>query len=342
MADPAFHKRPAAQSDKPRRVRGGVRLARKDWPEGIGWQARRWLDALTARLAPDTAALGIDYARKGQARSLALEPGRVVAAVQGHVYTAYRTVIEVPTFGEAQWEALVQAMAEQAIHGAKLLSGELTLGLEDLFGQLGLRLLPATAELRGSCTCAEGRAAGEGSAWCKHVACAGLLAAEALDRDPFLVFTLRGVPGPEVLERLTERRSKLAGGGPGGTASNGMAQLPALDEQIDEFWDSGPGLDDLETPIRKPEVSHALLRRLGPSPFADAKFPLVGLLATCYDTISRAAQSEGFAGPAGGGGGAGESGGDRAVESEAEGEAEGRGEGGGAGGGAGPPAGGRR
>ncbi|MBL0870244.1 MAG: hypothetical protein IBJ18_06670 [Phycisphaerales bacterium] len=35
-----------------------------------------------------------------------------------------------------------------------------------------------------------------------------------------------------------------------------------------------------------PPVSHPLLRRLGASPIPGAKFPLVGLLATCYDVIS--------------------------------------------------------
>ena len=34
--------------------------------------------------------------------------------------------------------------------------------------------------------------------------------------------------------------------------------------------------------------SKQLLRRIGPSPFTGAKFPLAGLLATCYDAISQA------------------------------------------------------
>ena len=34
---------------------------------------------------------------------------------------------------------------------------------------------------------------------------------------------------------------------------------------------------------------HPLLRRLGPSPFESSRFPFVGLLATCYDVISKAA-----------------------------------------------------
>jgi hypothetical protein len=40
-------------------------------------------------------------------------------------------------------------------------------------------------------------------------------------------------------------------------------------------------------PISTPDVSHPLLRRMGASPFQGAKFPMVGLLATCYDVISQ-------------------------------------------------------
>jgi hypothetical protein len=36
-------------------------------------------------------------------------------------------------------------------------------------------------------------------------------------------------------------------------------------------------------------VPHALLRRLGPSPM-NGRFPLVGLLASVYDTVAAAAR----------------------------------------------------
>jgi hypothetical protein len=48
----------------------------------------------------------------------------------------------------------------------------------------------------------------------------------------------------------------------------------------------------LDIPLSPPPVSHPILRRLGQSPFVNATFPLVGLLASCYDTISQAAKSK--------------------------------------------------
>src|SRR5690606_31706193 len=67
---------------------------------------------------------------------------------------------------------------------------------------------------------------------------------------------------------------------------------PPLEASIEDFWEAGPALESFETPLRKPEVSYALLRRLGPSPFTEGRFPLVGLLATCYNSVSRSALQE--------------------------------------------------
>jgi hypothetical protein len=66
----------------------------------------------------------------------------------------------------------------------------------------------------------------------------------------------------------------------------------ALASLAHEFWSEPAGLENLDTAPRPPEVRHALLRRLGPSPFkapSEGGFPLIGLLATCYDVVREAA-----------------------------------------------------
>jgi hypothetical protein len=60
-----------------------------------------------------------------------------------------------------------------------------------------------------------------------------------------------------------------------------------LDESVADFWAVGDGLSRLDTPIEPPPISCVLLRRLGSSPFPEGRFPLLGLLATCYDMIGR-------------------------------------------------------
>lgn len=277
---------------KPRKVRGGVKLSSSFAPgdANLGWAAQRWLRLMEQAGEGTRLVEGLDYGKLGQTRRLTISRGLIEAAVQGRADRAYTVRISFDAFGEAQWEKAVASMADSAIYAAKLLAGELPANIEDLFAPLGLKLFPSEAsELRTSCTCAEG------VPWCKHVCCTSYLFASRLAAEPFVIFAARGLDAEEIRERLRERRA-MAGVGTGSVPVYAQrvpgasdVQAKTLDECIDHFWESGPELRELELPLERPAVSHPLLRRLGPSPFANASFPLVGLLASCYETISERA-----------------------------------------------------
>src|SRR5690606_3311707 len=111
----------------------------------------------------------------------------------------------------------------------------------------------------------------------------------------FILLDLRGIARDHVLERLRQRRAVTSSStglvpafSPTPPSEVGESEAP-IETTAASFWDAGAELRDLEIPIRKPEISYPLLRRLGPSPFEEGKFPLVGLLATCYELISEEA-----------------------------------------------------
>lgn len=150
--------------------------------------------------------------------------------------------------------------------------------------------------------------------YCKHVCCVMAIIAEKLGQDPFLVFGLRGLWKDDLLERLRQKRALAANTRAGAAAAlipgaspmveralhaispriPGVTDFhaPAIHDNLDAFWLSRPAPPELDLALKAPEVSHPLLRRLGPSPFIGAKFPLVGLLATCYDVISTQAMQQ--------------------------------------------------
>ncbi len=112
-----------------------------------------------------------------------------------------------------------------------------------------------------------------------------------MDLEPLELFTLRGVAGTDVVERLRDQHALASSAGsatpsPGRFHVEGHAPEP-LEACLDHFWDAGPELELVETTPRPPETPKPLLRRLGPSPFEAGRFPLVGLLATCYEVVSR-------------------------------------------------------
>ena len=95
---------------------------------------------------------------------------------------------------EASWPS---ALARQAIFAAKLLAGEMPQDIETVFEEAGLSLFPAKlGDLETDCSCPD---------WsnpCKHIAAVYYLLGEEFDRDPFLIFTLRGMDRDELVALL--------------------------------------------------------------------------------------------------------------------------------------------
>jgi uncharacterized Zn finger protein len=302
MFPPNPERRPAERAPlvHPRRVRGGVKLPGGVLDGPVLWAGQRWMRVVES-VAPGAALVeGLEYAKDGQTKRLTIAHGKIDALVQGRADRPYVTQIAMDVLAEADWERVVGVMGEGAIYAAKLLAGELPTNIEDAFGPLDLRLFPADAsELRVSCTCevhraavAAGRAEGATSdaRWCKHACCVAYLVAQRLCVEAFLMFGLRGLEGAELLERLRERRALASAGA---RAPVYAQHVPAISETPGEpleaclagFWDAPGSLREVEIPTGPPPVSHPLLRRLGPSPL-QGTFPLVGLLASCYDVIS--------------------------------------------------------
>lgn len=278
--------------EKPRRVRGGLRLKRPEDDPGT-WVTQRLTRVIEQAAAGGDLAEGIEYARQGQTKRMVVEDGRATAVVQGRRAKAYTTSVGLVPFTPEQKDKIVRAMSDQAKYAASLLGGELPRSIEDLFAPLGMKLFPAEpADLVVDCTCFE-----ETKPWCKHSVCVTALLAERLGEQPLLVFSLRGFEAEELIRRLREQRT-LGNHGPGPSPvyaphppADESAALGLLEEELGSFWRTRADLDELELPIVPPEVSHPLLRRLGPSPL-EGRFPLVGLLATCYELISEHAISE--------------------------------------------------
>jgi uncharacterized Zn finger protein len=303
-------------------VRGGVKISTTEqaslWSES--WPAQRWVRIIEQAAPGKRAVDGLEYASLGQTKTVIIEHSSLVASVQGRAERPYQVKFQFEPLTPEQWEKVGGVMTDQAVYAAKLLAGDLPANIEDVFVPLGLKLFPTdVSEIVFSCTCPDylaeertrnaAKAAGENPGpllWCKHAACAAYLLAQRLASDPFVMFKLRGLDGQELLERLRHSRavanssktnpSVYAGRVPG-VSDSGLVTF----EATRDFWELNSDIENLDAPIVPPPVSHPLLRRLGPSPLtglaksggdAPATFPLVGLLASCYEVISEATLRE--------------------------------------------------
>jgi uncharacterized Zn finger protein len=286
---PGIQRRFQPRQEGPRRVRDGLKLSTREGPVARTPMAERWLSLIDAHVPAELMAAGLDYARSGQVVSLQVMPGEVESHVQGSVARPYLACIAVPAFDEAQWQQVVEAMAVEAIHHAKLLSGELPPALDRTFAELQMPLLPAPDSVTISCTCSTGKS----GAACKHVAAVAAMFADQLSNNPLLIFALLGLPAERLIERLRQARVIHTHGvasahGEADIPGSQVAALP-LESTIDDFWHGAGDLEQIEWQPPASAVPHALLRRLGPSPMR-GRFPMVGLLASIYDAVAEEAR----------------------------------------------------
>ena len=189
--------RPAPKKPPPKH---GIRMKKS----GSTWWGQRWVEALE-RMSTGYAnrlARGRTYARAGRTHDLIVQAGKVSARVTGSGATPYKVRITLSKLRDAVWDRAIVAMAGQARFSAELLAGQMPQEIDAAFKEAGASIFPVKeADLVTDCDCPD---------WanpCKHVAAAHYVLGEALDRDPFLLFELRGRTREQVLAALRSSRA---------------------------------------------------------------------------------------------------------------------------------------
>ncbi|MCU0541036.1 MAG: SWIM zinc finger family protein [Oscillatoriaceae cyanobacterium Prado104] len=167
------------------------------------WWGNKFINALERFTDPGRLGRGRSYARNGKVKSFKMNDGLVRAEVRGSVNPyfgvykepLYKTKIEFEQISQEKWAKAIAQMASKASFISRLLLNEMPDNIENAFSPLGLHLLPSRREdFKTSCSCPDC------SNPCKHIAGVYYLVAAELDKDPFLLFELRGL-SKEVLHR---------------------------------------------------------------------------------------------------------------------------------------------
>src|SRR6266536_2526056 len=207
------------------------------------WWARRWMAALDGFGWAGRLARGRAYARNGRVLDIEILPGVVRARVEGSLPAPYRIEMVVEQFSDGVWDRVIGSLARQAIYVAKMLAGDLPAEVVQLCEVAEAPLFPDHPDdITMRCSCRE---------WavpCKHVAAVHYALAAELDRDPFLLFRLRGRTREELTSAVRARRVGLGapGGAVGAAPSEPPSDLEGGDEgdqeedlSIDRFWQAG-------------------------------------------------------------------------------------------------------
>ena len=265
---------------KPKEVEDGIKARSKRGAFASSWWAKQWISALERLVDKGRLSRGRSYARKGQVISVDEKKDGVLAKVQGSRRTPYKVTINITSLTDAQWEEVIDTLAEQAIFTAQLLAGEMPQDIEEAFEEAGASLFPKKrGDLETDCSCPD---------WanpCKHIAAAHYILGERFDEDPFLIFRLRGRTQDQVMSALRERRS---GEDDFIEEKEADEEIIPLDESVSTFFQLGAPLDTFSVRIQNPAIKTPLLKRLGDASFVP-KPGIEALLENAYSKISERA-----------------------------------------------------
>jgi len=301
----------------PREAKGGIKAQSKRGTFGESWWARRWITVLESFNIGARLGRGRSYARRGQVLSIEIDTGKVSAKVQGSRPKPYDVKLQVKTLSASDWQKLAKVLSRQAIFSAKLLMGEMPLDIEKVFKEAGLSLFPEKLkDLKTACSCPD---------WsnpCKHIAAVYYLLAEEFDRDPFLIFKLRGMNREDLIAMLSRAGKKTTlkkakpkqrsshedekeltrsaapspvfeswgeKRGSGSTLSKPHPsgwEVEGLTSDISKFWNGEAISDDIFGEVRIPSIAAALSKRLGSFPFWRGEERFLDVMESIYAKAS--------------------------------------------------------
>jgi uncharacterized Zn finger protein len=219
-----------------------------------GQVARRW-EALLAKLPEDRASRlsrGTSLARAGRVRGLWFRPGKAHAEVIGSEVNS--ASIEVRDFSPAEWQQVYDVLLSNLRYVAALLEGELTTALVDELAQASVSLVPDLGELEFDCNCSDFMMP------CCHATALHHVLADAVDGEPFVLFTLRGRDRDHVLSDL---RRAWGDDRPVREVAQRQEEEPP---HVADPYSHGSDLPDLKFAFREAKTLAAGLRALGPAP----------------------------------------------------------------------------
>jgi uncharacterized Zn finger protein len=279
---------------RPRVAKGGIKSQSKRGTFGESWWAKRWIEVLESFNIGARLGRGRSYARSGQVLSIDIDKGVIDAQVQGSRPKPYKIQIKIKPLSPANWQKVGQALSRQAIFAAKLLAGEMPRDVEEVFRSVGVRLFPEKLQdLQTNCSCPD---------WsnpCKHIAAVYYLLGEEFDRDPFLIFKLRGISREEVVDLLRQEKQAR-----GESRKATITQKPRrkrtlqkaeeeahppsepLSADVPSYWAGGSLPEDLLGEVRIPPVAAALPKRLGSFPFWRGQERFLETLESIYNRSS--------------------------------------------------------
>lgn len=193
---------------------------------GKTWWGQQWLNALTSIDMANRIPRGKTYANQGAVMGLLISNNQISASIKGSAPRPYKAKLSVPLFSEQEKGWLLTEIRENPAILAQLLNRQLPPELTEFASKRSIKLFPKSfQDLTMGCSCPDFAIP------CKHLAAVIYIIANEIDRNPFLVFQLKGL---DILDELQKDQTNTIGGSMGAVFS--FKEICTDEFPDDEDW----------------------------------------------------------------------------------------------------------
>ena len=161
---------------------------------GKTWWGNEWVEAME-RIDFDTNRLprGKTYANTGKVKEIIIDKGNIFAKVQGTRPKPYKEEISLTKFSTTEKDKIFSIIKNNLSISAEMSLGKLPESILNTLKRDNIFLLPKNwKDILSNCSCPD---------WanpCKHLAAVYYIVANEIDKNPFLLFNLRGIETNEI------------------------------------------------------------------------------------------------------------------------------------------------
>ncbi len=243
------------------------------------WWGQRFISALETIMDSGRLGRGRSYARGGKVKEFKINKGQIDAKVRGSINPyfgvtkepLYKTTVKLKPIAANDWQKVIQKIATKAGFVSKLLMNEMPDNIEDAFAAASAHLLPHSRhDFETDCSCPDYANP------CKHIAGVYFLVAAELDRNPLLLFELRGLTLPELQHELAKTplgQALLASFGgaqsaiePRETYFTRPERMPLPEINFKSFWLGTRRLPLQPEPVSEAIIPAIMIKKLGDNP----------------------------------------------------------------------------
>jgi uncharacterized Zn finger protein len=266
------------------------------------WWGKKFIEALEEFSDSARLGRGRSYARNGKIVQHQITNGKITATVRGSVNPyfgvykepLYKISIEIKQIAPSDRSKVIARLGSKASAISRLLLGEVPDNIDATFAELNLHLLPHNRkDFTTECSCPD---------WenpCKHIAGVYYLVAAELDRDPFLLFELRGISRSQLQQELA--KSPL-GKALASTLDEGKLAIESTDSYHikpkkialklpstpKDFWQGAQQLPQTVQPIETATIPAVVIKKGGDfPPFWTQDNSFIEVMEEVYDRVRK-------------------------------------------------------